>query len=199
MATSIITTTKVVLDLTTHHTNMEHGNRYFIFINDGTKTEGPELYGNLIASAQKKIIVWDPYLYHLDMELMKHIRYPISLIILTSGSAQKWNQKRDSLINELKRHVSSSLKSDVSVQIGYIDTDTHGTSKWNCHDRFLMIDDSEYFLIGSSMAHHRSLLSSTGILHVEHSEDKELINKAFYKVYNEAMSKRWISYYENLN
>ena len=182
-------------------TNMDEGIRYSFFLNDGTKGAGdyPKLYATLIASAQTKIVVWDGYIHQPDMELIKNISHPVSLILLTSCSSQNWSQKRDALLNELKQQVPVGLKPDVSVQIGYIDRSVHGQDKWNCHDRFLIIDDTEYYLIGSSMAHHRELHSSTGILHIEHSDDKDVIQKAFDKVYDEAMTKGWISSYQNLN
>ena len=180
------------------NTNMVHGERYSFFLNDGTKVDGPKLYERLIASAQSKIVIWDPFVNTDDMNLLFNISQDTALIIITSCSSQRWEDRRNNLHNSLKAHISEEKKASVTVSLGYIDTDIHGSHKWNCHDRFLIIDDSEYYLIGSSMAHHRSLLSSTGIMHVEHESDKTVIQEAFNKVYNEVMSKGWISTYPNL-
>lgn len=181
-----------------HSVNMEHGQRYWHFLNDGTKIEGPKLYGRLVSNAQDKIVIWDPYVFKEDISLLQNITSATELIIMTSCSAGKWTERKDIIYNELKIQVPSAVKSNLMVSLGYINTDVHGREKWQSHDRYLFIDDSEYFLIGSSMAHHRSLQSSTGILHLEHQSDCILVQDAFNKVYNKAISKGWITTYSNL-
>lgn len=179
-------------------TNMEHGERYSFFLNDGTKSDGPKLYEQLIKSARSKIVIWDPYVNTDDIQLLSEISPNTAIVIITSSSAQKWGTQEANLYNSLRSLINSAARSSVTLSLGYINKDVYGKEKWNCHDRFLIIDDSEYYLIGSSMAHHRSVLSSTGIMHVEHTADKEVIQEAFNKVYDEANRKGWITNYRNL-
>lgn len=50
------------------------------------------------------------------------------------------------------------------------------------HDRFLIIDDTDVFLIGSSVGYHTNSQKSTGIFKVSNNDTKNFI-KSIFKYY----------------
>ncbi len=89
-------------------TNMEHGERYSFFLNDGTKSDGPKLYEQLIKSARSKIVIWDPYVNTDDIQLLSEISPNTAIVIITSSSAQKWGTQEANRYNSLRSLINSA-------------------------------------------------------------------------------------------
>lgn len=147
----------------------------------------PDLYQDYIKSARRKIEIWDPYIHGDDMTLFSYLTNPVAISFLTDKSSRHFTTMRDDIINKLKLMVPTHLKANVSVNIAYIDTDIHGR-KWTCHDRFLIIDDTDFYLVGSSLAYQYTSQKSTGIFKLADSADMGVIRDAFDKTYNQAVS-----------
>lgn len=183
--------------------NMEHGRCYSFYLrrNDANSTAVPRLYGNLIASATAKIKVWDPYIHDEDMKIFANLNYPVDITILTLCSLQRWTHKCSNVETKIKEFVPTEFLANTSFEMLYINKDRYGADingAWQFHDRFLMIDDSDFFIIGSSVAHHLSSMQSTGIMRIEYEEDKDVIRNAFNETYNVAISEGCTYFLPNL-
>lgn len=113
------------------------------------------------------------------MELFRNLDRSVDIEILNICDARNWTTKVQNCVDALKRNVQSHLKQDITFYFAYIGKDIHPDGVWQFHDRFLIIDDQEFYLIGSSMSYHRISDCSTGIYHVEHDEDKRVIKDAY--------------------
>lgn len=159
------------------------GLNYFFFLRNDPSLPMPDWYQKIIETAQSKIEIWDPYIHYTDHKIFASLRNPVEIAILTLSSSQKWNNQLSNYITALKQNVPDQFRANISGKIAFIDKDRHGddeiNGKWQFHDRFLIIDDADFYIIGASIAHHLSPKQSTGIMTVEHAEDKEIIRKAF--------------------
>lgn len=179
---------------------MEKGAAYSLYLKDSDDKPAPAMYGNLIASATSKVIIWDPYVHGDDMSVFSNLSHNVDISILMLCSAQNWGTRNADIINKLKQYIAPEFKASTSLRLAFIDKDRHGAGlngSWQFHDRFLIIDD-EIFLIGASMAHHRSPQQTTGIMRIEHEEDKIMIHDAFNQTYNTAAEEHCKSFFSNL-
>lgn len=169
---------------------MEHGGNYAFYDYSDHQTDEPLMYANLLASATSKIEIWDPYFNDSadEYQLFLNIQHSVELILLTHGTPQ--NSKMQKVVQHLKNHIQSGI----SVQIKlYYTNDDASNGKYNLHDRFLIIDDYRYFLVGGSWGYHSPMQpqpttgkqvkrGSTGIYEIVNDDDaKQLIRQKFDK------------------
>lgn len=178
--------------------NMEHGQQYSFYLHDSGSKPAPSLYSELISQAQAKVSIWDPYIHDADMEVFNNIATAIEIEILTMCEARNWQIKKQNCLTALKSHISDNLLQGVRFRFAYIGTDINPAGIWHFHDRFLMIDDEDFYLIGSSVEYHHSPHSSTGIYHIEHEADKMVIREAYDKTFNKAVADGTLIFIPNL-
>lgn len=163
---------------------------YSFYLRDCNTKPAPTMYGNLISGATSKIIIWDPYIHHQDISVFSQLTCAVDIVLLTLMGAQKWSNWQTGIINEFRQMVPTAFLDETSLTLAYIDKAQHGddlNGKWQFHDRFLIIDDMDYYLVGSSIAHHLSAKQSTGIMKLEHDVDKALIYDVFSKTFDQAV------------
>ena len=171
--------------------NMRHGQNYSFYLRKTGVTAPPLMYANLIASATSKIIVWDPYIHEADMQIFSNLTHGVDITLLTLGSFQSWPQKISNIVTRIKQSVPDVFKATTSLSALYINKDIHGRHQddsWLFHDRFLIIDDSDFYIIGSSVGYHITATQSTGIMEMSSDRDKDIILDAYIETYNRAVS-----------
>lgn len=178
--------------------NMEHGLQYSFYLHDSDSKAAPSLYSELVSQAQVKISIWDPYIHNVDMEVFNNISTAVDIEILTMCDAPRWQTKYQNCLAALKSHVPNYLLHSVSFRIAYIGKDINFHEVWHFHDRFLMIDDADFYLIGSSVEYHHTPHASTGIYHIEHEADKIVIRNAYDKTFNKAVANGTLIFIPNL-
>lgn len=159
--------------------HMAHGRQYAFFLRETDVDPAPTYYSEILRTAKFKVHIWDPYFWKDDTAVFECFRHRIEVTVLTSKSSQRTGYLQE-LIDETKNHIDPSA-TDSNFKFGFIDTDKHG-KVFKSHDRFLIIDDNECYLIGASVEYHRRAIESTGIYHIEHDEDRGVIKTAFNKV-----------------
>lgn len=160
--------------------NMKHGVNCAFFIRNAVDQAPPSYYRNLIASAELKIVIWDPYFHDTDARIFSVLTHTLNVTILTKKSGQRKAKYFEDCENAIISNVPDAVKSGCNFFLYFVDTDRH-SEVWQCHDRFLIIDDSRVFIIGASIAHHLEVHDSTGIYEVVEDEDKALIADAFQR------------------
>ena len=183
--------------------NMEHGPNYSFYLRkqNVSGNVAPRLYCNIIASATRKIEIWDPYVHESDMAIFANLNYPVDITILTLFSNQQRTNRFTSLERSLKQNVPTEFLTNTSFRLAFVDKSRHrsdATGEWQFHDRFLIIDDEEYYIIGSSITYHLTAKQSTGIMRVEHDGDKSIIRDAFNETYNMAVRDNCVICLQNL-
>ena len=164
--------------------NMRHGQNYSFYLRKQGITVPPLMYANLIASATSRIIIWDPYIHDADMQIFSNLNHAVDITLLTHGSSQSWPPKISNIVTRIKQSVPDEFKENTSLSALYINKD----NSWLFHDRFLIIDDSDFYIIGSSVGYHITATQSTGIMEISSDLDKTIIWDAYNETYNQAVS-----------
>lgn len=169
--------------------NMSHGDRYSFYLRDNHISTHPTLYSEIISTATTKIVIWDSYIHEDDAIVFNSVSRSVDIEILTAKSNQGVRNAQaycNDLCTAIASNLPINLRGTCNLKIAYVNPDIYSNKDiWRVHDRFLIIDDNEYYLIGSSMEYYRRPGQSTGIYHIEHEEDKEIIQEAYDKTYAE--------------
>lgn len=171
--------------------NMRNGQNYSFYLRKQRMTNPPLMYANLIASATSGIIIWDPYIHDADMQIFSNLNHGVEITLLTLGSSQSWPQKISNIVTRIKQSIPDEFKENTSLSALYINKDIHGRDQddsWLFHDRFLIIDDSDFYIIGSSVGYHITATQSTGIMEISSDLDKTIIWDAYIETYNQVVS-----------
>jgi hypothetical protein len=142
----------------------------------------PLLYQQIIAAATSKIEIWDPYIHcspgNDDMEALDGIADNITLKILTIKSFVKHPNYLSDVLQALKMRIHPSKNLQFALRV--IDKgDFMAYQSWSFHDRFLIIDDADVFLVGGSVGWHVRSQQSTGIFKVDNPETCAFIKSVF--------------------
>lgn len=161
---------------------MEHGLFYAHYLRDSLGKTAPTMYFGLISMANSKVIIWDPYFRPEDAEIFARLTKEVDVYVLSCKSSQHRTYLQD-LIDATRLQIPAAIAGNCNFTFGFIDTDKYGKEVWCTHDRYLIIDDTDYYLIGGSVAQHRAPHQSTGIYQVTDDADKNVIKNAFNKTY----------------
>ena len=158
---------------------------YWFYHKGSYPTDNPLLYQQLIDNADNEIVIWDPYFNvkypNRDQDIFANIKNDITIKILT----QKGLDRTGAYLTEIKNALKTTIPQTKDCRFGLrvVNTgDAHNQEGRFFHDRFLIIDDSDVYLIGSSVGYHIKSQQSTGILRVSNDETKDFI-KSIFKYY----------------
>lgn len=164
---------------------MIHGDDYAFFDYSDHETDLPTMYGDLLASAESKICIWDPYFNAnkgtSEFFVFSRVSNRIKIELLSHGTSQ--NRRIQDSIQHIKNNLDSSIVNSVQIEFFWISTDRHA-NKYSVHDRFLIIDDSRFFIVGSSWGYHSNAAGerkATGIFEVKKDNDKNIIKTMYNK------------------
>lgn len=170
-------------------TGFDKGDNYYFY--DAYLGQSPHLYQSLIASAENRIIIWDPFfMENCDYDLFSNVQKDgIEIFILT---AYKRNgcQDKDSL-DTFKNNILKALSSHAPTCRVVICSIKLNLRKQYvtavCHDRFLFVDDRVY-LVGASMNNQISSKESFGVCEITDESDKGLIIRKFNEYMNRVIN-----------
>lgn len=186
VSTPIVTTAPTTAPTTSPASpsdGMEHGVYYAHYLRDSATKPAPTYYKALLEGATRKVIIWDPYFNQNDTEIFSWLKNTVDVTVLSSKSAMHTGYLQD-LVDNTKLQLPNTLRGSCVFTFGYIDTCRYGADMWKSHDRYLIIDDIDYYLIGSSVSYHREAHQSTGIYQVTEQRDKDVIQDAFDKTFS---------------
>ena len=165
--------------------NMEHGKYYAFFHRPRYQALPPRWYERLLDSAQRSVDIWDPYFNYNtnyndnDCRIFKHLKNSVKFRYLMVEDDGKFEGKVSTWEPVIANMIAPALKPGMDVTFAYISPNTDFGAKWEFHDRFLIIDDDRFFLVGSSVGYHLSSKASTGIFELTEDEDKSLVKDLF--------------------
>jgi hypothetical protein len=166
---------------------------YWYFHMGSFPGDPPLYYQQLIAAARSKIEIWDPYVHITnspsDLEMFDHIPSNLTLKVLTKKGLTRTNATYLSDFHlALKARVSPTKNLRFGLRV--IDTsDSVMLNNWCFHDRFLIIDDSDIFILGSSIGWHVKAHESTGIFKIGSVDSKAFIRSLFDEYWKQAARK----------
>ncbi len=156
--------------------------RYWFYHLETYPTDIPLKYMDLIKSAASSIYIWDPY-FNIDSTkpdyvLFNNINDNVLIRILTVKKLAK--AANINFLNDTLTKVKSAVSAnDVEFGMRVINESEGIEKKWLFHDRFLIIDNNDFYYIGSSVGYHIYTEKSTGIYKITDIETKELIEALF--------------------
>jgi hypothetical protein len=164
---------------------------YWFYHKDTFPCNEPLFYQSILEQAISEIDIWDPYINvnNNEFNLFSSINDNVTIKFLTS---KKLNKPCNSNIHydiEAKLKNSITHLSNVRFGIRIInESEPAINDNWLFHDRFLIIDKREVYLIGSSIGWHTLAIGATGIHRLREQETKEFIIAIFDKFWKYAAS-----------
>jgi phosphatidylserine/phosphatidylglycerophosphate/cardiolipin synthase-like enzyme len=146
-------------------------------------SDTPALYQQVIDSATREIIIWDPYFNvtvpNSDQNIFMNIRDNITIKILTYKGLDKNVSYLTDIQNALRMIIPKSK--DCRFGLRLINKGDAGNQRDRFfHDRFLIIDDNDVYLVGSSVGHHvNSFGESTGMFKILNDKTNIFIKSIF--------------------
>ena len=158
--------------------------KYSFYHKDSHPANEPLLYKQIIQSATSKIEIFDPYFNvtggNRDCDIFDIINNNITIKILSKKGLTKNPTYLTDIQNALKIKINAIQMVRFGVRV--INPGDTSHANWIFHDRFLIIDDSDVYLIGGSIGYHIKADTSTGIYKIENSETIYFI-KSIYLEY----------------
>jgi len=157
-------------------------NEYWFYHKDSYPNDNPLLYQNLVDNATDEIIIWDPYFNvkspNADQNIFANIKNDITIKILTL----KGLDPNSSYLTDVHNAIKTVIPPEKDCRFGLRvinkgDKANQGGRFF--HDRFLIIDNTDIFLIGSSLGYHLTPMQSTGVFKVTNPDTKAFILSVF--------------------
>lgn len=139
----------------------------------------PLLYKDIISKANSSIEIWDPYFNkNKDHVVFDSVNNNVAIKILTSkGLSGHHANYMTEVFNDVYTLIPASK--NVSFCIGVINLSDSVKKSWDFHDRFLIIDNTEAYLIGASVEHNYKSKLSSGIYKISNANTISFIISQF--------------------
>ena len=165
------------LDVFAKEANMYKGEHYYFSCSPDSGGVAPSLYQQVLGLAMHEVWVWDAYFHQVDGAIFGSLANPsITIKMITEPKVSLANFK-SGVVTNMETAMTAAIKAGCSITI--TQAKGMGFSAWKMHDRFLIVDKTHVFLIGSSVGNYLIAGESTGAYEVTDNDDKELIIKAF--------------------
>ena len=138
----------------------------------------PDYYQRILASATSKIEIWDTHFRpECDGEVFKDVTCANLQITILTICDRDYNTIQD--VRDLANKIMANLRPEVSTCkltiFAFHDRCRYNNMLW--HDRFLVVDDSRYFLVGASMNNQVGSKTSFGIHFLSKRPDLVLLRR----------------------
>ncbi len=169
---------------------MHNKGNYWFFHKETFPHDFPLKYNELIKSSSNYIEIFDPYFNvsgcKRDHDIFNDVNNNITLKVLTSKGLDRHRTYLIDVKNAMKTKIPSSKNIRFGMRV--INKMEMSEKGFTYHDRFLIIDQTDVYLIGSSIGHHLSPQQSTGIYKVDNTDTKEFIKEIFDEYWRKAMN-----------
>lgn len=160
---------------------VNQGGSYYFYDKEAGKL--PRLYQHILSEAKSRIDIWDPYFSKRSAQVFDSvINNGVTINIITKCKSEGfWDKRYETQVNEFADEIKSVLKgNEVTPQL-YIHCYFASPFKHDWHDRYLIIDKKEAYLIGSSLDDQIKPQRNFGIYHIVDSKDVNLITSKMNK------------------
>ena len=161
---------------------------YWFYHKETFPHDEPLLYANLISSATSMIEIWDPH-FNVDRlsgdpDLFTSVQADTTIKLLTMQGLNRQNPYLTNVLNAFKVVIPASK--NVKFGLRVIDRGNGSLADWAFHDRFLIVDGNDTYLIGGSVGWHRKPNGSTGILKLANADTVRFIRSLFDEYWKKA-------------
>lgn len=162
-----------------------HGENYFL--HNPSRSDEPVCYKEVIARAKKSICILDPYAFENDATRVFECiqENGLTINIITSGYEEdKIKVAADDIVDIIKKNGNSCSLSITSYKVRNVESKQR-INLW--HDRYLIIDDSDCYLVGSSLDAQQTTNKHHGMLLLTEDNDKKIVIdlfKSYITMYN---------------
>jgi hypothetical protein len=143
----------------------------------------PDIYSELLQTAQNEIKIWDPYMNKDDEIIFGNIPNNTTLHILWSKGIG--NSPTDpTRVAELAR--ASDIRINITATSVYVIArilNLKTKRDWGFHERFLFLDD-KVFSIGASLSHHVSSKETTTVTEIKSADARHLLTIRFQEMWS---------------
>lgn len=163
---------------------VNHGGDYYF--HDRALGKPPRYYQHILSQAERQIDIWDPYFKHSAAQVFDEVtQSDISINILTILSLKGQYDKQtkndiDNFADEIKNILHGN---GVTPQL-YIQCYIKPSFNKIWHDRYLIIDEKEVYLIGTSLDEQIYPIKDFGIYRITNANDIELIKNKMQECIN---------------
>lgn len=156
-------------------TPFEYGEDYAFY--DARYGLTPDYYQRILASATTSIQIWDTYSRNDDWKVFTEIRNSGLRITIMTICDKDWNTEQDvkDLANGIKNNIDASVTTFNLTIFAFHEWCRYSNNLW--HDRFLVIDDCKYYLVGPSLNNQYGSSLSFGIHFLSKAKDINLLKK----------------------
>jgi|ERR1035437_2765655 hypothetical protein len=163
---------------------------YWFYHKGSFPADEPLLYKHIISSANSHIEIWDPYFNvnapkNRDHDVFDLIKPNVTILILTMKGLDSPRSYLLDIQNALKLKIIKSMNVRFGLRV-INKGDIANQGDWFFHDRFLIIDQSEVYIIGGSVGWHITAQQSTGIFKVDNPETKQFIMSLYTEYWKQA-------------
>lgn len=154
------------------------------FLHDASLSENPAFYKKVLSGAKKSISILDPYAFQNDATRVFECIHTENLtidVITTRYEEKEIKSFADTIINIIKKNVSTCLLNIISYKDKGVTQDQR-IPLW--HDRYLIIDKTDYYLIGSSLDAQQISKKHHGMFLLTEAEDIKIIDDLYVKYRN---------------
>lgn len=160
----------------------QQGENYVL--HDPNINKNAAYYKELLAGAKKSIRILDPYAFNGEdsSRVFEAVGTEnITIEIYTTGyDKAEIDTHSDKIQNVFKKKLQHYTLKIISFK-EYGVRNEHKVSLW--HDRYLIIDDTDFYLIGNSIDGQQMSTKYHGIYHLDKNKDKEIV-AYLYKFYS---------------
>lgn len=172
-------------------TKYQQGDNYVL--HDPEINKNAAYYKELLASAKKSIRILDPYVNGDDsIRVFEVVSCDnITIEIYTIGVEKSdLNSFADKIRNVIKKNLQHYTIKIFSFKLFGVSKEQK-LSLW--HDRYLIIDDKDFYLVGNSIDGQQMSTKYHGIYHLDKAKDKEIVANLYKYYRNHYNSQRGFS------
>lgn len=150
-------------------TPFEYGEDYAFY--DARNSMTPDYYQRILATATTSIQIWDTHTRIDDWKVFTGIRNSGLRITLMTICDKDFKTEQDvkDLANGIKNNMDAAVVSFNLTIFAFHDKYRYSQKLW--HDRFLVIDDHDYYLVGPSLNNQYGSSSGFGIHFLSKAKD----------------------------
>ena len=155
--------------------------KYYHFYDRRLTDDTPKLYMDLLESAQSSIVIWDPHYSQCKPGIFSVVQTDgIRIEVLTV--CEGWENKKDmdAFADKILCAIDSIVVPECHVFVNALAPRDWRRFHWTeWHDRYLIIDNSKVFLVGSSLDAQYDTRKSFGICQLAETDDINLVIDAY--------------------
>ena len=170
----------------------QQGDNYVL--HDPEINKNAAYYKELLASAKKSIRILDPYAFNGNdsIRVFEVVSYDnITIEIYTTGYDKK---EIESYSDRIQNVIKKNLRNYTIKVFSFINRSyARGDKVCLWHDRYLIIDNIDFYLVGNSLDGQQMSLKYHGIYHMDKAKDKEIVANLYKYYQNHYNSQRGFS------